>query len=41
MLPARPWALACITVALVGTVVMGIFPAGTMQAALASFRSLQ
>jgi len=40
-LPARPWALACITVALVGTVVMGIFPAGTMQAALASFRSLQ
>jgi NADH-quinone oxidoreductase subunit N len=40
-LPARPWVLTCIAVALVGTVVMGIFPAGTMQAALASFRSLQ
>jgi hypothetical protein len=37
----RPWVLTCIAVALVGTVVMGIFPAGTMQVALASFRSLQ
>jgi NADH:ubiquinone oxidoreductase subunit 2 (subunit N) len=40
-LPMRPWVATCIAVALVGTVAMGIFPAGTMQAALASFQSLR
>jgi hypothetical protein len=39
-LPVRPWVLTCIAVALAGTVAMGILPAGTMRAALASFGSL-
>jgi NADH-quinone oxidoreductase subunit N len=40
-MPSRPWLTACVAVALVGTVLLGIFPTGTMQAALASFGSLR
>jgi NADH-quinone oxidoreductase subunit N len=40
-LPARPWLLTCIAVALVGTLYLGVFPAGTMQLATASFGSLR
>jgi NADH-quinone oxidoreductase subunit N len=39
-LPARPWLLACIAMALLGTLFLGIFPAGPMQLAAASFGSL-
>lgn len=41
VLPARPWLLACIAVALVGTLYLGLFPAGTMNLAAASFGSLR
>jgi NADH-quinone oxidoreductase subunit N len=40
-LPARPWLLACIAVALAGTLYLGVFPAGTMQLALSSAGSLR
>ncbi len=40
-LPARPWLLACIALALVGTLYLGLFPAGTMQLAAVSFASLR
>src|SRR5262249_59028704 len=40
-LPARPWLLACIAMALVGTLLLGIFPGGPMQLADASFGSLR
>jgi NADH-quinone oxidoreductase subunit N len=40
-LPARPWLLACIAMALVGTILLGIFPGGPMQLAVASFGSLR
>ncbi len=40
-LPSRPWLAATIAVALVGTLVLGILPTGTMQAALAAFGSLR
>ena len=40
-LPARPWLLACIVMALVGTVLLGIFPGGPMQLAATSFGSLR
>ncbi len=40
-LPARPWLVACIAMALVGTVLLGIFPAGPMQLAAVSFGSLR
>jgi NADH-quinone oxidoreductase subunit N len=40
-LPARPWLLACIAMALVGTLFLGIFPGGPMRLAAASFGSLR
>ena len=40
-LPARPWLLACIAVAVVGTLYLGAFPSGTMRIALSSFGSLR
>jgi NADH-quinone oxidoreductase subunit N len=41
VLPARPWLLACIAVALVGTLYLGLFPALPMNLAAASFGSLK
>ena len=40
-LPARPWLAACIAVALVGTLYLGVFPAAPMRVALSSFGSLR
>jgi len=40
-LPVRPWLLACIALALVGTLYLGVFPDGPMQLAAASFGSLR
>ncbi|HKA92175.1 MAG TPA: NADH-quinone oxidoreductase subunit N [Acidimicrobiia bacterium] len=40
-LPARPWLAACIAVALVGTLYLGVFPAAPMRLALSSFGSLR
>jgi NADH-quinone oxidoreductase subunit N len=39
--PIRPWLLACIALALVGTLVLGVFPGGPMGLAAASFGSLR
>ena len=40
-LPARPWLIACIAVALVGTLLLGMFPGGTLGLAATSFGSLR
>ncbi len=40
-LPARPWLVACIAVALAGTLFLGALPAGTLQVAAVSFGSLR
>jgi NADH-quinone oxidoreductase subunit N len=40
-LPARPWLIACIAVALVGTLFLGMFPEGTLGIATTSFGSLR
>jgi NADH-quinone oxidoreductase subunit N len=40
-LPARPWLIACIAVALVGTLFLGMFPEGTLGVAATSFGSLR
>lgn len=40
-LPGRPWLLACIAVALAGTIALGVFPAEPMRLAAASFGSLR
>jgi NADH-quinone oxidoreductase subunit N len=40
-LPARPWLMACIAVALVGTLFLGMFPEGTLAIAATSFGSLR
>jgi hypothetical protein len=40
-LPARPWLLACIVMALVGTLLLGVFPGAPMQLAALSFGSLR
>ena len=40
-LSARPWLVACIAVALAGTLFLGALPAGTLQVAAASFGSLR
>jgi NADH-quinone oxidoreductase subunit N len=39
--PARPWLLACIAVALAGTLYLGVFPSGPMRLAASSFGSLR
>jgi len=40
-LPARPWLIACIAVAVIGTLYLGVFPGGTMRIAQSSFGSLR
>jgi NADH-quinone oxidoreductase subunit N len=40
-LPARPWLLACIAVAVFGTLYLGVFPGGPMRFAVSSFGSLR
>jgi NADH-quinone oxidoreductase subunit N len=40
-LPARPWLVACIAVALAGTLFLGVLPDGPLQVAAASFDSLR